>query len=322
MRPASPRRDAVRKVIIVRHFEYVPAPARGAVVAIGNFDGVHLGHQALIAEGEALAAQTGAPFGILAFEPHPQEFFRKGGEKFRLTPFRPKAEILCRLGVDALFAVPFNARLAAMPAERFIAEVLVGGLGVRHVITGDDFQFGKGRDGDAALLASVGARLGFTASVFDVIMAEGDRKVSSTDIRLALKEGRPRDAAALLGHLWTVSGHVHGGDKRGRTIGFPTANISLKGYLEPALGVYAVKVRTPDGAYDGVANFGRRPTFDKQDTLLEVHLFDFDGDLYGRHLDVSFVDFIRPERKFSGLDELKAQISADSETARRILATA
>ena len=143
-----------------------------------------------------------------------------------------------------------------------------------------------------------------------------------TDIRAALKEGRPREAARLLGHPWTVSGHVLHGDKRGRTIGFPTANVSLKGYLEPALGVYAVRARVGEARYDGVANFGRRPTFDKQDTLLEVHLFDFDGDLYGRQIDIAFVDFIRPERKFAGLDALKAQIAADSEEARRILAAA
>lgn len=307
-------------MIVVRHFEHVPAAAKGAVVAIGNFDGVHRGHQALIAKGKALATELGAPFGILAFEPHPQEFFRKSGESFRLTPFRPKAEILCRLGVDVMFALPFNARLAAMTGDQFIDDVVVKGLGVRHVITGADFQFGKGRAGDAALLKREGARRGFEASVFEVVMADGDHKVSSTDIRKALKEGRPRDAAALLGHLWTVSGHVRGGDKRGRTIGFPTANISLHGCIEPALGVYAVKVRTPDGEHVGVANFGRRPTFDKQDTLLEVHLFDFDGDLYGRTLDVSFVDFIRAEMKFAGLDALKAQIAADSEKARSILA--
>lgn len=307
-------------MIVVRHFEHVPAAAKGAVVAIGNFDGVHLGHQALIAAGKRQAAEMGAPFGILAFEPHPQEFFRKGGEKFRLTPFRPKAEMLCRLGVDVLFAVPFNAKLAAMPAAQFVSDVLVKGLGVSHVITGEDFQFGKGRGGDAALLQAEGARAGFGASVFDVVMAEGDRKVSSTDIRAALKRGDPREAARLLGHEWTVEGHVRGGDKRGRTIGFPTANVSLKGYLEPALGVYAVRASVGGVTYGAVANFGRRPTFDKQDTLLEVHLFDFDGDLYGRQLETAFVDFIRPERKMSGLDELKAQIAADSEIARAMLA--
>jgi len=307
-------------VIVVRHFEYVPPAAKGALVAIGNFDGVHRGHQALIAAGKRQAGAMGAPFGILVFEPHPQEFFKKGGEKFRLTPFRPKAEMLCKLGVDVLFAVPFNARLAAMPAKGFIADVLVGGLSVRNVITGGDFQFGKGRGGDAALLAAEGVRLGFGASVFNVVMAAGDQKISSTDIRAALKRGDPKGAARLLGHDWTVSGHVRGGDKRGRTIGFPTANVSLKGYLEPALGVYAVRAAAGGVTYDGVANFGKRPTFDKQDTLLEVHLFDFDGDLYGRQLDTSFVDFIRPERRMSGLEELKAQIAADSATARGMLA--
>lgn len=307
-------------MIVVRHFEHVPEKARGAIVAIGNFDGVHRGHQALIAQGLELARAKGAPFGILAFEPHPQEFFRKTGEKFRLTPFRPKAEMLCRLGVDVMFALPFNARLAAMTGDQFIDDVLAKGLGVSHVITGDDFQFGKGRAGDAALLKSEGAKRGFEASVFEVVMADDAHKVSSTEIRKALKDGRPRDAAALLGHPWTVSGHVRGGDRRGRTIGFPTANISLKGYLEPALGVYAVKVTGLGQDFAGVANFGRRPTFDKQDTLLEVHLFDFDGDLYGRTLDVAFIEFIRPEMKFAGLDALKAQIQADGEKARAILA--
>ncbi len=307
-------------MIVVRHFEHVPETARGAVVAIGNFDGVHLGHRALIEMGKRLAVEGGVPFGILSFEPHPQEFFRKGGEKFRLTPFRPKAEMLCSLGVDVLFAVPFNARLAAMPAEQFVSDVLVKGLGASFVITGEDFQFGKGRAGNAKLLAEEAKKSRVDAMIYRVVMADAAHKISSTDIRAALKGGRPRDAAKLLGHLWTVSGHVRGGDKRGRTIGFPTANISLKGYLEPALGVYAVKVKALGRDFGGVANFGRRPTFDKQDTLLEVFLFDFDGDLYGRQLDVSFVDFIRAERKMSGLDELKAQIAADSETARKILA--
>jgi riboflavin kinase/FMN adenylyltransferase len=307
-------------MIITRHFEAIPAAARGAVVAIGNFDGVHRGHQALIAEGKRIARETGAPFGILAFEPHPQEFFRRTPEKFRLTPFRTKTEMLKRLGVDALYAVPFNAKIASMTADAFIDRVLVQGLGVRHVLIGADFQFGKNRTGDADTMRAAAARQGFGVTVFEPLRGGGDSKISSTDIRNALKEGRPRDAARLGGHWWTVSGHVHGGDKRGRTIGFPTANVSLKGYLEPALGVYAVRVGAGGETYDGVANFGRRPTFNKQDTLLEVHLFDFAGDLYGKQIDVTFIDFIRPERKFDGLESLKKQIAADGGQARRILA--
>lgn len=305
---------------ISRHFDAVPAPCRGAVIAIGNFDGVHRGHQALIDAGRRVAADLKAPFGILAFEPHPQEFFRRTREKFRLTPFRNKADTLKRLQVDILYAVPFNERLAAMPADAFIEQVLVKGLNVRHVLIGGDFQFGKGRTGTAQTLREAGERLGFGVTVFQPVLENGDHKISSTDIRNALKEGRPRDAARLLGHWWTVSGHVQGGDQRGRTIGFPTANISLKGYLEPALGVYAVQVDVGGQRYGGVANFGRRPTFNKQDTLLEVHLFDFAGDLYGRQIDVAFIDFIRPERKFDGLDSLKRQIAVDSDEARRLLA--
>jgi riboflavin kinase/FMN adenylyltransferase len=307
-------------MIVARHFETIPAAARGAVVAIGNFDGVHRGHQALIAEGQRVARQIGGPFGVLAFEPHPQEFFRRAPEKFRLTPFRTKADMLKRLGVDALYAVPFNAKLAALTADAFIARVLVEGLGVRHVLIGGDFQFGRDRGGNAATMRAAAARHGFGVTVFEPVMGEGDHKISSTDIRNALKEGRPRDAARLAGHWWTVSGHVQGGDRRGRTIGFPTANVSLKGYMEPALGVYAVRVGVGADTYDGVANFGRRPTFNKQDTLLEVHLFDFAGDLYGKQIDVTFIDFIRSERKFDGLESLKNQIAADGEEARRILA--
>jgi len=309
-------------MIIARHFESVSGAAQSAVVAIGNFDGVHRGHQALIAEGQRIAKELGAPFGIIAFEPQPQEFFRRSLEKFRLTPFRTKAEILKRLGVDILYAVPFNAKLARMTADEFIDRVLARGFAARHVLIGGDFQFGKNRTGNPETLKAGGARHGFGVTIFEPISSDGARKISSTDIRNALKEGRPHNAAHLLGHWWTVSGHVQGGDKRGRTIGFPTANVSLKGYLEPALGVYAVRVACDGRAYDGVANFGRRPTFNKQDTLLEVHLFDFAGDLYGRQIDVSFIDFIRPERKFDGLESLRTQITADGEEARRILAAA
>ena len=307
-------------MIVARHCDALPVAARGGVVAIGNFDGVHRGHQALIAAGQAEARAIGAPFGVLAFEPHPQDFFRRRTDKFRLTPFRPKAGALKALGVDALYALPFNAAIAAMTADAFIDEILVRRLAVRHVLIGADFQFGKDRAGTAATLKAAGARHGFGVTIFTPVAAHGEAKISSTDIRTALKEGRPSEAARLLGHWWTVSGHVHHGDKRGRTIGFPTANVSLKGYLEPALGVYAVRVTAGEGRFDAVANFGRRPTFDKQDTLLEVHLFDFAGDLYGRQVDVAFVGYIRPERRFDGLESLKAQIQADGAEARRILA--
>lgn len=300
---------------IFRHHENLAPDARGAAVAIGNFDGVHRGHQALIAHTRTL----GAKLGVLVFEPHPQEFFKPGGERFRLTPFRAKARLLEHFGADLLYALHFDAHLAALTADEFVAKVLVAGLGVTHIVIGDDFQFGKGRSGNVGLLKAHGQNLGFGVSTFDLVGAGPEAKISSTRIREALRAGKPETAARLLGHWWTVEGRVAPGDKRGRTIGFPTANVSLEGYLEPALGVYAVRVEVDGKSYDGVANFGRRPTFDKKDVLLEVHLFDFDADIYGHQIIVAFVAYLRPEMKFGGLDALKAQIAADSQAARILL---
>jgi riboflavin kinase/FMN adenylyltransferase len=253
------------------------------------------------------------------FEPHPQEFFRPDTPRFRLTPFRAKARLLEHNGVDLLFALHFDAAFASLSADEFIEKVLVQGLGVRHVIVGEDFCFGKGRKGNLALLQARSKELGFGVTTFSLI-GEGDlSKISSTNIREALRNGNPEVAAALLGHPWTVEGRVETGDQRGRTIGFPTDNVSLEGYLEPALGVYAVRVEVDGRKYGGVANFGRRPTFDKKDVLLEVHIFDFEGDIYGQPIVVSFISFLRPEMKFAGLDALKAQIAKDSEAARALL---
>jgi riboflavin kinase/FMN adenylyltransferase len=300
---------------IFRHYENLPTAARGATVAIGNFDGVHLGHQALLKHAKTL----GDKLGVLVFEPHPQEFFKPGGERFRLTPFRAKARLLERFGVDALYALHFDAAFAALSAEDFVIKVLVQGLGVKHIVVGQDFQFGKGRAGNIELLKTRGREQGFAVSTFDLVGAGPQAKISSTRIREALRDGKPDVAASLLGHAWTVEGRVEQGDKRGRMIGFPTANVSLEGYLEPALGVYAVRVEIAGKSYDGVANFGRRPTFDKKDVLLEVHIFDFEGDIYGQQIVVAFVAYLRPEQKFAGLDALKAQIAKDCERARTIL---
>lgn len=301
---------------IFRHYENLAPAARGATVAIGNFDGVHLGHQALLKHAKTL----GAKLGVLAFEPHPQEFFRPTGERFRLTPFRAKARLLERFGVDVLYALHFDADFAALSADDFVTKVLAQGLGAKHVVVGQDFQFGKGRAGNIEFLQARGPAHGFTVSTFDLVGAGPETKISSTRIREALREGKPEIAAKLLGHAWTVEGRVEQGDKRGRTIGFPTANVSLEGYLEPALGVYAVQVEVAGKRYNGVANFGRRPTFDKKDVLLEVHIFDFAGDIYGQQIVVAFVAYLRPEMKFTGLDALKSQIAKDSERARAILA--
>lgn len=308
---------------VLRHHSPVPASLQGGVYALGNFDGVHLGHQIVIGKARDVARETSAPLGVLVFEPHPKQFFFPDEPFFRLTPFRAKARLLKSFGVDILAALPFDAAMSQRHADQFVRDVLVNGLHVAHVVAGYDFRFGKGRDGDASTLVEMGKQLGFGVSIVEEVSHSGEA-YSSTRIRERLAAGDPRGAAELLGHWWTVETHVMGGDKRGRTIGFPTANLALEDHVQPALGVYAVRVEIEDGPhqglYDGVANFGRRPTFDKKDVILEVHLFDFEGDIYGHHMAVSFIDYLRNEKKFSGLDELKAQIALDSAKAREILA--
>lgn len=311
---------------IVRHHTDVPDAARGAVVAIGNFDGVHRGHQAVIGRARALADEMGVPLAVLVFEPHPRQYFAPDAPFFRLSSFRAKVALLEKEGVDIVFALPFDAAMAELSAQDFVMEVLVKGLGAVHVVVGYDFCFGKGRTGDTAVLAWMGEMEGFGVTVVEPQGEEqagaGGEVYSSTRIREALAEGRVEDAGRMLGRPWFIEGRVLDGDKRGRTIGFPTANIALDGVVTPKLGVYAVEVEVEDGphrgTYAGVANLGRRPTFDKTDVLLEVHLFDFEGDIYGAHLRVSFVSFLRPEQKFEGLDALKAQIAEDAKAARAV----
>ncbi len=309
---------------ILRHHTEVPRPLQGAVYALGNFDGVHRGHQIVIGEAARVARELGVPLGVLVFEPHPKQFFFPDEPFFRLTPFRAKARLLEKLGVDVLAALPFDAEMAKRLGPEFVLDVLVNGLHACHVVAGYDFRFGKGRTGDATMLAYMGEAEGFGVSVVEEVAHSGEA-YSSTRIRERLAAGDPRGAANLLGHPWTVETHVMTGDQRGRTIGFPTANLALEDHVQPALGVYAVRVEIEDGAYqgcyEGVANLGKRPTFNKSDIVLEVHIFDFDGDIYGQHLAVSFIDYLRPEQKFDGLDALKAQIAKDSATARKILAT-
>jgi riboflavin kinase / FMN adenylyltransferase len=308
---------------VFRHYTGIPDAYRGAVVALGNFDGVHRGHQALIAHAKALADERGAPLGVVAFEPHPQEFFRPGGESFRLTPFRAKARLIAEQGADAMFALAFDAEMAGKSAQDFVLDVLVAGLGVGCVVVGGDFQFGKGRAGNLAVLAYMGEMEGFGVEMFDAVTAGGE-KISSTQIREALKAGKPKGAARLLGHYWSVEGRVEHGDARGRTIGVPTANMHLTDCLNPAYGVYAARVTLYEDdravlTRDAVANFGIRPMFETKVPLLETWLFDFDADLYGKHLAVELVAYLRPEAKFDGLEALKAQIAIDSDNAKKIL---
>jgi riboflavin kinase/FMN adenylyltransferase len=302
---------------VIAHYKDVPDSARGHSVALGNFDGVHAGHRAVI-EG-AIAA--GAPLGVATFEPPPRQFFRPDDPPFRIyRPARRNAR-LAELGAKAVYELPFNADMAAMTDEDFARDVLKNGIGAAHVTVGFDFRFGRGRMGDAGRLASLGRALGFGVTVIEKIEALG-AKASSTAIREALIAGEPEKAAEILGHDWIVDGTVEHGEKRGRTIGFPTANLHLGELIHPRHGVYAVRVRLAgEQAWrDGVANFGRTPTTGIRDPLLETFIFDFEGDIYGQHLEVALVRFLRPELKFDVLDDMVTQMHKDVETAQHHLA--
>lgn len=311
---------------IVRHPQDLPPRARGCVLALGNFDGFHRGHQVVVGEAGRLARAMGVNLAVVTTEPHPRSFFRPGAPPFRLTPFRERVFLLDHFGVDVLGSLPFDADLAATPPQDFVRDILVDGFGAMHVVVGYDYRFGAKRAGGTHLLGYMGDMEGFGLTAlapvtFGIEGAAGE-VYSSSLVRETLRQGRARRAASLLGHWWAVSGRILRGDARGRAIGFPTANIELGDALQPRLGVYAVRMilEGEDRVLEGVANLGRRPTFDKQDVLLEVHIFDFDEDLYGRHARVEFVGFVREERKFSGIDELKAQIDRDARTARTMLA--
>lgn len=289
---------------------------------MGNFDGVHLGHRSVI---DAARAALDAPLGVITFEPHPREFFAPADHPpFRLMNAESRANRLARLGVDHLYELPFDAVLAGLAPEDFAREVLVRGLGVRHVAVGADFCFGCKRSGNAATLAALGRELGFGVTIAPLI-GDGTVEYSSTAVRVALAEGRARDAERMLGHWHRIDGAVLHGDKRGRDLGYPTANMAVDGLHLPALGIYAVLVDVltgPErGSYKGVASLGVRPMFDGKRPNLEVHIFDFKGDLYGEHLSVALVEYLRPEAKFDSLDALIKQMDQDSARARDILAT-
>lgn len=307
---------------LIRHHTEVPVEARGAVVALGNFDGVHRGHQAVIAEAARIARELGTSFGVVTFEPHPRQYFQPNQPPFALTPLRIKLRMLEATGCDYVFLLSFNHALAEMSAAAFATEVLGEGLAPAHVVIGYDFLFGKGRKGNAALLADFGRSHGFAVTSVEPASADGGEVFSSTRIREHLKAGRPDLAAKLLGRPFEISGHVRHGRKQGRELGFPTANIQPGAYLEPAHGIYAMKAGIDHGMgtawEDGVASFGVRPTVESDgEPLLEVHLFHTKRDLYGCTLRVAFLDFIRPEYKFGNLDALVKQMKSDCKWAKR-----
>jgi riboflavin kinase/FMN adenylyltransferase len=308
---------------LVRTYTDVPETARGAVVALGNFDGVHLGHQAVIGEARRLAGQLGASSGVMTFAPHPRRFFKPDDPRFELTPAHAKRRSVEGLGIDVFYLMEFNAEFAAISAEDFVQLVLVDGLGARHLVVGYDFVFGRGRAGNVEQLQGLGERFGFGVTVIDPVAGPDGAAYSSTVIREHLRAGRVRDAAALLGHAWEIEGEVMTGDQRGRQIGFPTANIDPGDHMMPLLGVYAVWAGITSGDatdwHPAVANIGRRPTFQGDGIKVEAHLFDFDGDLYGKVLRVALIEFLRPEITFDGIEAIRAQIGKDSARARATL---
>jgi riboflavin kinase / FMN adenylyltransferase len=300
------------------HWQGLDPSARGASVAMGNFDGIHRGHQSVID-----LARGAGPLGVVTFEPHPRQFFAPGGEPFRLMNAEARANRLARLGVAHLYQLPFDATLAALSPEAFVTQVLDDGLGVAHVVVGADFCFGKGRQGTARDLATLCSARGIRATIAPLVTDAG-AEISSTNIRRALTEGRPREAAAMLGHWHRIEGEVLHGDKRGRDLGYPTANMALDNLHLPRMGVYAVLVDILTGAlkgqHHGVASLGVRPMFGVNTPNLETFVFDFKGDLYGQHLSIALVDHLRPEMTFDSLQSLITQMDADSAQARAILA--
>jgi len=307
-------------VRIVTDWRDLPDPLRGAAVAIGAFDGVHRGHQAVIAEARSAADRLGVPLAVVSFDPHPRRWFQPDAAPFRLMTPAQMARAMAPLGVDRLHLLPFDAAMAAMTDEAFVREVLVNGLGIRHAAVGFDFSYGKGRTGSAESLRRLGETLGFGVTVVDRIDDGDGLKLSSSGVREALKAGDMARAAAILGRPFAIAGEVVHGDKRGRTIGVPTANIRMGDYMRPAYGVYATRTRLPDGrVIDGVANLGVRPMFEIDQPLLEVWLFGFNEDLYGQTVETDLIAFLRGEMAFDGLEALKVQIDADAAAARAVL---
>ncbi|HUC51159.1 MAG TPA: bifunctional riboflavin kinase/FAD synthetase [Xanthobacteraceae bacterium] len=294
---------------------------RGAVAAIGNFDGVHRGHKAVIAAAQKRAAELKRPAAVLTFEPHPRVFFNPGEKLFRLTDEAAKLRLLASTGLDGAIVLTFNTELSRLTAQEFVTRILVERFAIGGAVIGFNFHFGARRAGSPDFLVAEGKRLGFTVDIVPPF-ADGGRPVSSGPIRQALEAGQIAEATELLGCPWFVSGQVIHGDKRGRKLGFPTANLALDPACGLRHGIYAVRVAVDGKRHDGVASFGRRPTFDNGRVLLEVFLFDFSGDLYGKTIDVAFIAWLRDEKAFASVDDLVRQMQEDSRQAQEALARA
>jgi riboflavin kinase / FMN adenylyltransferase len=306
---------------IIYGIDTFPPEARGAVLAIGNFDGVHRGHRALLLAARERGQALGRPAGVILFEPHPREFFQPTHPHFRLTPLPRKLVLLRELGLALAVVLRFDASLAGLSAEQFVERVLVSALGAQHMVVGYDFRFGKGRVGDPESLRLAGRAHGFGVTVVGQV-GEAGEVFSSSAIRAELAQGDVEGAAHMLGHWWRVAGPVIGGARRGTGLGFPTANVALEHGVTLGHGIYAVRVYVGDERYGGAAYLGTRPMFDNGEPVLEVFLLDFDRDLYGRDIEVEFIGFVRADARFPSLEALVAQMAQDSERARSILAAA
>jgi riboflavin kinase / FMN adenylyltransferase len=303
----------------IRSYRDVPAEARGGVLAIGNFDGVHRGHQAVVGQAMRLADGLGAPPGVLMFEPHPRLFFQPEKPLFTLTPLEEKLRLFGELGLCFAAVLPFDASLASLEAHQFVHQVLLDGFAVRHVVVGHDFNFGRGRAGNWQLLADEGQRGGFGVTSLEAI-GDGLAAFSSSRIRGQLREGDVAGAALALGHWWRITGKVIGGSKRGAGLGFPTANIEIPAGVELKHGIYAARVVVDGSRHAGAAYLGTRPTFDNGRAVLETFIFDFDEQLYGREIAVELMEFLRPDQAFQGIEALKAQMVEDCRRARVAIA--
>lgn len=300
----------------------IPSDARGAAIALGNFDGVHMGHQGVIADAQAVAAARGLSLGAAVFEPHPRRILYPGAAPFRLQSSDQRAAAFARLGIEEIYEIGFDAALTQSSDAEFAETILTNHIGAVHVSVGLNFRYGRDRVGDVDSLTRLGASRGFTVSAAAAVESEG-RRISSTTIRTEIAAGNVARAAALLGRPWAVEGIVQRGFARGRAFGFPTANLGLGDYVRPRLGIYAVRVCIEGARLPGVASVGINPTFGALlEPLLEAHIFEFDGDLYGQSIEVEFVGFLRDEAKFADIETLKAQMAQDCEQARRALATA
>ena len=314
--------DTINNIRVIKSLSEIANDDKNTVAAVGNFDGVHLGHRKIIEHAKTIANRVGARPSVLTFEPHPRVLFQTDGVPFRLSTSVSKARALSETGIDLIFELQFDQTFAQLSAEEFVVKVLKNNLQLNHVVCGYDFVFGHRRRGTAEILETLGSQVGIGVTTIPAVSEKDGAVYSSTRVRQCLAEGDPIGASELLGRPWSFSAMVETGDQRGRTIGFPTCNLRLHDLVQPSHGVYAVFVQIEnEGKWlPGVANFGRRPTVNDRGALFEVNLFDIERDLYNKRLTVCIMDFIRPELKFDGLDALKTQIAVDAASARAILA--